>query len=71
MFGSSDCFKSFIGYCHIDSNNNQRQLVKTLVLDILSIILKYVAQNTLYHIEKGRETFVLNKKFRHQKRERH
>ena len=36
-------------YCHINSDDDQRQLVEILVLDILSIKLEYVSQNTFYH----------------------
>ena len=36
-------------YCHINSDDDQWQLVEILVLDILSIKLEYVSQNTLYH----------------------
>ena len=36
-------------YCHINSDDDQWQLVEILVLDILSIKLKYVSKNTLYH----------------------
>ena len=35
--------------CHINSDDDQQQLVEILVLDILPIKLEYVSQNTLYH----------------------
>ena len=41
--------ESFIVYCHINSDDDQLQLVKILDLDILSMKLKYFSQNTLYH----------------------
>ena len=44
------CFKSFIVYCHINSDDDHRQLVGHYIFffDILLIKLKYVSQNTLY-----------------------
>ena len=34
------------------NSDDQRQLVEILVLDTLSMKLKYVSQNTLYHVNK-------------------
>ena len=42
------CFKRFMVYCHIISEDDQQQLVKILVLDIILMKPKYVAHNTLY-----------------------
>ena len=41
--------KSFIVYCQINSDDDQRQLVEILVLALISIKLKYVSKSTLYN----------------------